>query len=284
MSEPLGFGWDTPQEPEVALSEPLPRWDLPSDDEVSTLAETIGKNVQLFEESKINLDGRQKLFIKMTARSLFVLGQPITGQAIWDLWPRGMNPSGAVSSSIKEPEERGRVFRAGFRPTINEIQAFLNTQDYVDAMVELGVEVDPNASGLTLEQQGLLTILSNPADGRDLKRKLSHAGISWGKYQSWREQTVFSKAHDQIVGETLKKMMPMAKQQLAAKIASGDLTAIKFGMEVTGEHDPNGKKQLDAKAFIGIILEVIEEEVKDPATLQAIASKISLRGAKTIEG
>ena len=278
------FGWDAPEKPQEADSEPLPRWDQPSDDEVSIVAETIGKNVQLFEESKINLDGRQKMHIKMTARSLFVLGQPITGEGIWELWPRGLNSGGSVSSSIKEPEERGRVFRAGFRPTINEIQSFLSSKEFVDAMVELGVEIDPNSAGLTLEQQGFLTILSNPADGRDLKRKLSHAGISWNKYQAWREQTVFAKAHDQIVGETLKKMMPMAKQQLAAKIAAGDLTAIKFGMEVTGEHDPNGKKQIDAKAFIGILLEIIEEEVKDQETLQRIAAKVSLRGAKSIEG
>jgi hypothetical protein len=282
VSEP--FGWGAPEEPEVALSEPLPHWDEPSDHETSTLAETIGKNVQLFEESKINLDRRQKLHIQMTARGLFTLGQPITGEAIWNLWPLGLGKSGSVSSRITEPEERGKVFRAGFRPTINEIQSFLGSQEYSDAMVELGVEVDPNASGLTVEQLGLLTILSNPADGRDLKRKLSHAGITWNKYQTWREQAVFSKAHDQIVGETLKKMMPMAKQQLAAKIASGDISAIKFGMEVTGEHDPNGKKQIDAKAFIGILLEIIEEEVTDAATLQRIAAKVSLRGAKTIEG
>lgn len=284
MTEPLSFGWDAPEEPQEDDTEALPRWDLPPDDADLTLVQTIGKNVQLFEESKINLDGRQKLHIKMTARGLFTLGQPITGQAIWDLWPRGLNQSGTVSNSITEPEERGKVFRAGFRPTINEIQGFLHSQEYINAMVELGVEVDPNASGLTVEQLGLLTILSNPADGRDLKRKLSHAGISWSKYQTWREQTVFAKAHDQIVGETLKKMMPMAKQQLAAKIASGDISAIKFGMEVTGEHDPNGKKQIDAKAFIGILLEIIEEEVTDAATLQRIAAKVSLRGAKTIEG
>lgn len=278
------FGWDAPEKPQVDDSEPLPRWDLPPDDEVSTLAETIGKNVQLFEESKITLDGRQKLHIKMTARGLFTLGQSITGQAIFDLWPRGMNLSGTVNSSISDPEERGRVFRAGARPSINEIQVFLSSDDFRNGMAELGVEIDPSESGLTVEQLGLLTILSNPADGRDLKRKLSHAGISWAKYQAWREQTVFSKAHDQIVGETLKKMMPMAKQQLAAKIASGDISAIKFGMEVTGEHDPNGKKQLDAKAFLGILLEIIEEEVTDQATLQRIAAKVSLRGAKVIEG
>jgi hypothetical protein len=278
------FGWDAPEKPKEDDSEPLPRWDLPSDDETSTLAETIGKNVQLFEESKITLDGRQKLHIKMTARGLFTMGQPITGQAIWDLWPRGMNVSGIVSSAISDPEERGKVFRAGARPTINEIQDFLSSQDYCDGMAALGVEIDRESSGLTVEQLGLLTILSNPADGRDLKRKLSHAGISWGKYQAWREQKVFSAAHDKIVGETLKKMMPMAKQQLAAKIASGDISAIKFGMEVTGEHDPNGKKQLDAKAFLGILLEIIEEEVTDQATLQRIAAKVSLRGAKVIEG
>ncbi len=284
MSEPVFGLWDTPEEPEVQSSEPLPRWDLPSDDEKSTLAETIGELVLATNPVKINLDGRQKMNIRMLSRQLHVSRKPMTAEAIYDLWPKGLNQSGVVNSSITEPTERGKVFRAGFRPSIAEIQLYQATSDYIEGMGYLGIECDPSDSGLTVEQLGLLTILSNPADGRDLKRKLSHAGISWNKYQVWLSQPVFSQHHKETMDNLLKDMMPIAKQQMAAKIAAGDVGMIKFGMEVTGEHDPAGKKQLDAKQFLGILLEIIEEEVKDQATLQRIGAKISLRGAKAIEG
>jgi hypothetical protein len=284
VSEAFGFATsDAPDQPQEPISEALPRWDSPSDDEKSTLAETIGELVLATNPPTLNLDGRQKLNIRLLSRQLHVSRKPMTAEAIYDLWPKGLNQSGVVNNTITDPVERGRVFRAGFRPTIHDIQSYQSTSSYIESMGSLGIEVDPSDTGLTIEQLGLLTILSNPADGRDLKRKLAHSGITWNKYQVWLSQPVFSQAHKETMDNLLKDMMPIAKQQMAAKIAAGDAAMIKFGMEVTGEHDPNSKKQIDAKAFIGILLEIIEEEVKDPSILQRIGAKISLRGAKTLE-
>lgn len=285
FDEPDGPGSDAPQGAQEAGSGPLPQDTDVSAQVKKEILETIGKNTDILPIPVSNLDGRQKKNIQLLARGLFTLDQPITGQAIWDLWPEGMNRSGRISDNITDVAERGRVFRAGIRPTINDIQIYCETLEYKEGMQLLGIEVNTADTGLTAEQLGLLTILSNPADGRDLKRKLSHAGISWAKYQVWLKQPVFSKAHNQIIGEALKQAIPMAEQQLAAKMVAGDLTAIKYGFEVSGRHDPNGKKQVDAQALLGILLEVIEEEIKDPQALQAIAAKLTLRGAgRAIEG
>jgi len=272
------------EEPPAPDSEPLPRWDQPSTDTVSTLAETIGKNASIVPKVELNIDGRQKTNINLTARTLYVSGERMVAEAIWNLWPEGLNASGKVSNNITEPTERGRVFRAGLRPPISQIQAYLGTEEFRDGMSLFGIEVDESDTGLTAEQQGLLTILSNYADNRDLKRKLAHAGISWAKYQVWLSQPVFKSYYDKLVGNTLKQAIPIAQQQLAAKMAAGDLTAIKYGFEVSGHHDPNGKKQVDAQQLLTILLEVIEEKVKDPNILREIATAAQLRGIKAIEG
>lgn len=272
------------QEPQADDSEPLPRWDHPSSDQVSTLAETIGKNANIIPNVKIDMDGRQKKNINLLARTLYVAGERMVAEAIWNLWPEGMNASGTVSNNITEPTERGRVFRAGLRPPVSQIQAYMRTEEFRTGMQLFGIEVDESDTGLTAEQQGLLTILSNYADNRDLKRKLGHAGISWAKYQVWLSQPVFRSFHDKLVGTALKQAIPMAQQQLAAKMVAGDLTAIKYGFEVSGHHDPNGKKQVDAQQLLAILLEVIEEEVKDPNILRNIAAKAQVRGIKAIEG
>jgi len=284
VSDSFGFDSVPSQEAPAPVSQPLPDETDPEQLAKRMVLSTIGESVKADYEAQINLDGRQKMNIRMLSRELFVSRKPMTAEAIYDLWPKGLNQSGVVNSSITEPSERGRIFRAGFRPTIQDIQQYQSSSEYIEGMGTLGIEVDPNDTGLTVEQLGLLTILSNPADGRDLKRKLSHAGITWNKYQTWLAQPVFAKHHKETMDNLLKDMMPIAKQQMAMKIAAGDAAMIKFGMEVTGEHDPNGKKQIDAKAFIGILLEIIEEEVKDPQVLLRIGSKISLRGSKAIEG
>jgi hypothetical protein len=259
------------QEPLPEISGIQPLGDIP------TIAEIIGNEIELAEEtSKLQL--RQRKYIALIAKHLILMDEPINGQAIYKNWPVGMNFEGEISSKVKNPEDRGKAFRAGPRPYINEIQAYLRTREYALAMREMGFNVDLNDNGLTAEQMGLLTILSNPSDGKDLRGKLRLSGIPWAKYQLWLKEREFRKAHDKILGDSLKSMMPLAEQQLAAKIASGDINAIKFGMEVTGRHNPNGQKQLESEALLAILLEVIEEEIKDMGVLQRIASKVQLRG------
>jgi hypothetical protein len=259
------------QEPLPEISGIAPLGDIPS------IAEIIGNEIELAEEtSKLQL--RQRKYIALIAKHLILMDEPINGQAIYKNWPVGMNFEGEISPKIKNPEDRGKAFRAGPRPYINEIQAYLRTREYALAMREMGFNIDLNDNGLTAEQMGLLTILSNPADGKDLRGKLRLSGVPWAKYQLWLKEREFRKAHDKILGDSLKSMMPLAEQQLAAKIASGDINAIKFGMEVTGRHNPNGQKQLESEALLAILLEVIEEEIKDMGVLQRIASKVQLRG------
>ena len=259
------------QEPLPEISGIAPLGDIP------TIAEIIGNEIELAEEtSKLQL--RQRKYIALIAKQLILMDEPINGQAIYKNWPVGMNFEGEISKKITNPEDRGKAFRAGPRPYINEIQAYLRTREYALAMREMGFNIDLNDNGLTAEQMGFLTILSNPSDGKDLRGKLRLAGIPWAKYQLWLKEREFRKAHDKILGDSLKSMMPLAEQQLAAKIASGDINAIKFGMEVTGRHNPNGQKQLESEALLAILLEVIEEEIKDMGVLQRIASKVQLRG------
>lgn len=259
------------QEPGPEISGIQPLGDIP------TIAEIIGNEIELAEEtSKLQL--RQRKYIALIAKHLILMDERITGEAIYKNWPVGMNIRGEISAKIKNPEDRGRAFRAGPRPYINEIQAYIRTREYALAMREMGFNIDLNDNGLTAEQMGLLTILSNPSDGKDLRGKLRLAQIPWSKYQLWLKEKEFRRAHDKLLGESLKAMMPIAEQQLAAKIAGGDINAIKFGMEVTGRHNPNGQKQLESEALLGILLEVIEEEIKDMGVLQRIAAKVQLRG------
>lgn len=252
--------------------------------EFNSVAEIVGQNIVSNNSVIDELDWRQRKNICILAKALYMQEQPITGQAIFALWPQGLNKKNVVTKEITDPAERGKVFRAGIRPTLHQIQEFLLTDLYRESMGALGIEVDPNDLGLTAEQIGLVTILANVGDGKDLKRKLRDAGISWSKFEVWLKQPSFSAFYHKRMGDTVKDMIPFAQQQIAAKMASGDLGAIKFGYELTGFYNPNDKKQVDAQALIQIILDVIEEEVTDSSKLKAIANKIQLRGTKAIGG
>jgi hypothetical protein len=249
---------------------------------VQTTAEIIGES--LIDDADIlnELDWRQKKNIALLARHIFVSGQSITGEGIRKLWPIGMNKRGDIGSAITDPQERGRIFRAGYRPELSQIQRFIKTETFAYTMREFGIEIDTQDMGLTAEQMGFLTVLANFADGKDLKKKLRDSGVPWSKYQAWLAQPDFAQAYDSMLKNTIKQAVPFAAQQLAAKMAAGDSAAAKLGFEISGFHDPANKKQVDAVMLMQVILEVLEEKIKDKDLLLDIAASFQLRGAKAL--
>lgn len=247
----------------------------------SALAVAIGEVAIKKLPIPYTLNNKQMRHIELYSRQLTVNREQVTGQAIWNLWPDGFG-RGRVSASITDPAERVRVARAGQRPMIGDIQGYLESTEYSEQMKVLGIEVNTRATGLTTEQMGLITHFTNFTDGKNIRQKLKDLGISWSKYQAWRSQPVFSRYYEQLMGDSINDALPFAKQQIAAKMGSGDLNAIKFGMELTGEYDPRGQNQIDARALLALVLEIIEEEIKDSEVLSNIATKLQLR-SKTIQ-
>ena len=245
-------------------------------------AQVIGES--LIDDDGIldELDWRQKKFIALTARHIFVLGQPISGEGIFRTWPVGMNKRGKISDAIQDPQERGKIFRAGYRPEISQIQRYIKTETFAYTMREFGIEIDPTDMGLTAEQMGLLTYMANFADGKDMRKKLRDAGVPWSKFQAWLAQDDFRTAYDSMLKDTIKQAVPFAAQQLASKMAAGDTAAAKLGFEISGFHDPANKKQVDAVMLMQIILEVLEEKVKDKNLLLEIAASFQVRGARAL--
>ena len=234
-----------------------------------SLVGIIGSTVEL-PAIEIKLSDNQKKAVCLIYRAIFVDEGELNSQTIWEMWP---------ASTVQNEN----YFRAGPRPTINDIQAFMGTEEFADKMELLGINVDLNDTGLSVEQLGLLTILTNPVDGRTLKAKLRAAGVTWSVYQAWLRHPKFQEMFRKWASTTLMDAIPAAEVQLANLMVSGDLPALKFGMEVTGRHDPANKRQVDGQKLAAIILGVIEEEIKDVNTLRAIGDKIQLRALNALE-
>lgn len=231
----------------------------------------IGAHV-IVPDDDISITDNQRKTICIIYRAFFVDGEEVNAQLIWENWP--------TASGIRQND---KFFRSGPRPSINNIQSYLGTEDFASKMEELGINVDVTQTGLSVEQLGFLAILTNATDGRTLKAKLRAAGVSGAMYQAWMRQPRFAEMYKKWAGQTLMDAIPAAEIQLANAMASGDMPAIRLGLEVTGRHDPANKKQVDAQKLVGLILEVLEEEVPDVDVLRRIGSKIQLRALNALE-
>jgi hypothetical protein len=224
------------------------------------------------QESKdfARLTEKQRRNAAVLSRNLFIDNMRVDAQAVYDLWP------------YNDPDPDIRL-KAGERPNLQALTLFMDTTEYSAAMAAMGVEYADTRSGLTPAQSALLTTLGDFTDNKTLAQKLKLHKVSFATYQAWLKQRTFGEFHSKLAGRVLKEAIPAAEVQLAQQMQSGNLAAIKFAFEVSGHHDPASKKQVDAQRLVGLILEAIDSEVKDPETRARIGDRLKILSASAIQ-
>lgn len=265
---PYGF-WETPEPPATPRVPAL----IEEFTEGSDLLELIGKNTNLPIPSTRMPSDQQIVNICLLSSALFNTGSPITCDAIWSLW----------ESKSDLPETLG-AFTPGGRPSQNQILDYMSTLDYEIRMKELGIELDPANTGLSAKQIGLVQLLVAP-NGKSMKQRLRDAEVPYSLFNTWMRSEVFNAYYSKIANQVLHDAIPTSLARLAENAADGDLNSTKYFMELTGRHDPNARKVVDAQNLVRVILGVLEEEVTDVETLQRIGAKINTRAVGlTIQG
>lgn len=221
----------------------------------------IGKDV-----AEIKLSLQQKQNIAILSYGLAISGKSYEPRDIYNEWPVG--------------KDKARY--AGERPDVDRISLYMASEDYKDDMEERGIDVGENR-GLSSQQIALISILTNISDTRALNAKLKAAGVKPAIYRGWLQNKEFNDMLRSISSDTLKSSIPIAEAQLAAQASAGDLRSIKYMFEVTGRHDPNKQQQVDSQALIAVIIDSIQQVVKDPEVLEQIQKTIAFN-AQGVKG
>jgi len=209
------------------------------------------------------------------ARMLYLQEEEITAKGISDLWP-----------------ERAMVLEFGFdvsgpnkteAPTVSEIAEYITSEDYLMKMAQLGIALDVSDDGLTPKQISFLTLLSDITNTTPPAQKLRKVGATWLELQAWQFSPAFRNAYAKLGGDAVKAAIPMAELALAARMAAGDQKATEFGFAFTGHYDPSKNKQIDAQKLFAILLEIIEDNVKDPVILHKIGQDVQLKAIRALE-
>lgn len=129
------------------------------------------------------------------------------------------------------------------------------------ALEDRGIFLE-TVNGLTERQVHALRIIFDVTLKADLAKRLRIAGVSPAEFEGWRRSEPFAKRYREMGHDALKDMTPVARQRVAMLMDRGDLPAIKFGMELTGEYDPRGGPSVDVMAFGRLMQDVIGEEVR----------------------
>lgn len=206
----------------------------------------------------VRTDDKQKRNIEVIAYALTTRGYVISADEIQAAWPT--------------EGDLYKLQRAGKRPSLTAINDYLTTERFAEAMKERGVEYAQNPSGLSDEQEALLSILSDPARRGGLASRLKAAGISSAKFRAWKRQRAFNDAYKRLVQIEREDASETVDLQLISMASNGDLNAIKYYNDLVGR-GPNDKKAVDAVQFSKIILESVMKHVS-PEQLKAISAEV----------
>lgn len=151
--------------------------------------------------------------------------------------------------------------------------------------------VENHGSGLTVEQDFAVQILSDPADNRTLSQKLKAIGVSNTVYRTWLKQPLFRDLMESLSADLLANNSDslVVLERLAG---NGDLNAIKYKHLLNGTYDPNKQTNVDIMGIMTTVFEIVAAHVKDASTLEAIASELGqaargiapVRKQKLLEG
>lgn len=163
-----------------------------------------------------------------------------------------------------------KVYQKGNRKAVARVMV---TDEFREAMEYRGIRWEAG-SGLTLEQQTAMHVLTDPTDRRSTKVRLKELGISQAKYTAWLKDPVFMEVYNQRTEDNLAQAVPMALNRLIANADNSNDRAIEKVLEITGRYNPSQQQMQDARTVVLTVIDAVKKHVPDLDVRKAIMSDI----------
>lgn len=132
---------------------------------------------------------------------------------------------------------------------------------------------DPDISP---EQLAAILTIINFEDKRTRGTKLRELGLTPSQWQGWLKQDSFRETLIQLSGANFKNAQYIANEALVKAMDRGDVNAIKFYSELTGNYKPATQQVHNIKIILARVVEAIQRHVRDPDTLRRIGEDFEL--------
>lgn len=159
--------------------------------------------------------------------------------------------------------------------TNSAVNRVLATEEFRMAMRERGIYWTVRDS-LAPEQAYAIGILTNPADKRDMEKKLAAAGITYAIYRNWLRQPLFAAAIKQVGEDLLRDHISDVHTALTSKAVGGDIRAMELYYQISGRFDPAREQQHDINRLVTLLLEVLFRNVTDMKVLERINNEFNM--------
>ncbi len=161
---------------------------------------------------------------------------------------------------------------------VTEVNYWLTRKCVQTALKTRGIPWQQTARDSLSEQQiaAAVTVM-NFIDQRSIEDKLDQLGIQPATYYAWQQNPQFKSFLAELANNNLGNIRPTAITELGKKVAEGNMQAIKYYLDASGDLVNNDAPA--SEILLRMVIEIIQKHVKDPRIITAIAQDISLAAA-----
>lgn len=153
--------------------------------------------------------------------------------------------------------------------------ALMTRQVPLRQVVDNKVEEQESRPVLTGRQIAAINALMDLNDQRTDNKKLKELGITTREYQSWRADPHFIQyMHQRAEKAGLTDLDDDAYRAFAENVREGDMGAIKMFFEMKGIYRSNDPQVMQFRILVQTLIDIIQQEVRDPEALTRISTKI----------
>lgn len=155
------------------------------------------------------------------------------------------------------------------------IKYFMANTNVLDAFRKRGIDAFRAHFEATLSTEQIATaiVISNFADDRPIKDKLSQLGVHPATYNGWLQNKTFRDFCRKTADQALENIHHEAVAAFMKLIQAGDFQALKYYFEITG-YAKNDEVQ-NVQLLLQRVIEAIQKHVHDADTIARIALDIN---------
>lgn len=153
-----------------------------------------------------------------------------------------------------------------------QVQALNESKFWLASLDRRGIRRPDKPAELSPEQVAAIAVITNYSDKRSTSARLEAAGITQEQLHGWQADPVFREALTRQAEDTFSNVAPVAQVRLAQAIDKGNLNAIKFYFEITGQAET--PETINIKKTLQTIIEAVQKHCT-PEQLNKIQDEVN---------
>lgn len=181
-------------------------------------------------------------------------------------------------SAIHKIETYWQTYGRFQAPEGFNIREAIKKPAFIRALENRGIALPSTSEGFSLSEKQLaaITTVADFTNKKSIRSKLSSLGITMTEWQGWLRDEKFKEVLHKITSSTFEDSLHIAQTGLVQSMERGDVSAIKYYMEITGRYRESDLNAQNVKLMITRLIEAIQYRVKDPETMKALANDFNL--------